>query len=530
MSFLPPGAVPTIAKRAPSPGSPPAHPLVGDSEDQLRLLIEGVKDYAIFMLDESGRIANWNAGAQHIKGYAAEEIIGQHFSVFYPAEAKQRRWPEHELRVARTSGRFEDEGWRVRKDGSMFWANVIITALYDQQGRPRGFVKVTRDLTARKQVEELRNTERQMTEFLAMLAHELRNPLAPIQTALDIMALRPDDLSKITWSRDLIARQVRQLTRLVDDLLDVSRITCGKIELRREAVDLAPLIAATVDTLRPRIAARQHILEVSLPTASLPVMVDTVRFTQVIANLVNNAIKYTPNGGRIYVRASVEDESAIVVVGDNGIGIAQHLLTRIFDVFVQGDRALDRREGGLGIGLALVKRLVELHNGSVSAHSAGPGRGSEFTLSLPLIQAGTRKGVDLAPAASAAARKLRILVVDDSDDAASTLAALLKTLGHDVRVASDGFAALDAAPEFLPHVVLLDIGLPLMDGFKVASRLAQMPSMADTVLVACTGYGHERERTRAVEAGFHHHLVKPIELQQLERILDSVPALPLAGD
>ena len=368
-----------------------------------------------------------------------------------------------------------------------------------------------------------------MTEFLAMLAHELRNPLAPIQTALDIMALRPDDLGKIAWSRDVIARQVRQLTRLVDDLLDVSRITCGKIELQREPVDLAPLIAATIDTLRPRVAARHHVIEVSLPTASLHVMVDTVRFTQVIANLVNNAVKYTPNGGRIYVRASAQDDCATVVVGDNGIGIAPHLLARIFDVFVQGDRALDRREGGLGLGLALVKRLVELHSGSVSAHSAGPGHGSEFTLSLPMLQADTPQGVAVAPAASAHARMLRILVVDDNDDAATAIAALLQILGHEVRVAGDGIAALDAAPEFRPHVVLLDIGLPLMDGYKVASRLAQIPSMADTVLVACTGYGHDRDRERAVAAGFHHHLVKPIELQQLEQILDDVAAQPRVG-
>ena len=524
MSSSPSGAAPTVVTPAASPGAPPETAQAGESDEQLRLLIEGVQDYAIFMLDESGRVASWNAGAQHIKGYAAAEIIGRHFSVFYPAEAKQRRWPEHELHVARVSGRFEDEGWRVRKDGSMFWANVIITTLHDRQGRPRGFAKVTRDLTARRQVEELRNTERQMTEFLAMLAHELRNPLAPIQTALDIMALRPDDLSKIAWSRDLIARQVRQLTRLVDDLLDVSRITCGKIKLQREPVDLAPLIAATVDTLRPRVAARQQVIEVSLPQASLPVMVDTVRFTQVIANLVNNAIKYTPDGGRICVRASVEDDSAIVVVGDNGIGIAQHLLTRIFDVFVQGDRALDRGDGGLGIGLALVKRLVELHSGSVSAHSAGPGHGSEFTLSLPLIRADAPKGVDLAPAALAQPRTLRILVVDDNNDAATTIATLLKTLGHDVRVAGDGLEALDAAPAFRPHVVLLDIGLPLMDGYKVASRLAQMPSMADTVLVACTGYGNDRDRERAVAAGFHHHLVKPVDSLQLEQILDSVTA------
>jgi PAS domain S-box-containing protein len=485
-----------------------------------RLLVENVRDYAIFMLDPNGIVASWNAGAQHIKGYTRDEIVGRHFSTFYTPDAIARRWPQHELAVAREQGRFEDEGWRLRKDGTTFWANVVITPVYDDKRQLRGFAKITRDLTTRRKVEELQRTERQMNEFLGMLAHELRNPLAPIRSALDIAARKPDDLATAAWARGIIDRQAEHLSRLVDDLLDVSRITRGKVKLRRQPTDLGTTIGHVVDALTPAAAERRHTIAVNVPPTPLVAAADPTRVAQILSNVLGNAIKYTPDGGHIAVDATSSDEMVLIAVTDTGIGMAADLVPRIFDLFVQGERGLDRREGGLGVGLTVARRLTELLGGTLTASSAGPGLGSRFMIELPMLHAGEAEGEPTAsPTYARPARRKRVLIIEDNADVADSLAALVGILGHDASVLRDGRDALRVAPAAPPDVVLLDIGLPGMDGFEVARRLRSFPELVATRLVACTGYGREDDVRKIREAGFERHLTKPVGAAQLETLL-----------
>ena len=498
------------------------------SEEKFRLLVEGIRDYAVFMLDPGGHIASWNAGAERIKGYSAAEIIGRHFSCFYPQEALDRKLPQLELEVAAKVGRFEDEGWRLRKDGTAFWANVIITGLFDSAGNLRGYAKVTRDMTERRRIEQLEHGERRMNEFLAMLGHELRNPLAPIRNALDLMRLRPADASIQQWSRDVIDRQLTQLTRLVDDLLDIGRISSGKITLRMEPIELNVVVLQAVEAARPLADARGHALDVRLADDPIWVDGDLARLSQAVLNLVNNAIKYTPEGGRIIVQTTRENALGVIRVIDTGVGISPDLLPTIFDLFVQGERSLDRSDGGLGIGLTLVKRLVTMHGGYVAAHSDGPDRGSEFEIRLLTVNPpSSSPAVPLVTAGRDASQKARrrMLVVDDNRDSADTLAALLEAWQHDVRTCYDGPSAIAAAADFNPHVVLLDIGLPGMSGHEVAARLRKAEGGRSMILVAFTGYGQEDDRRRVRDAGFDYHLIKPLEPATLQEILQS-----LAGD
>ena len=495
------------------------------SEEKFRLLVGGIRDYAVFMLDPEGRIATWNEGAESIKGYKAEEIIGQHFSRFYPQEAIDAKFPQMELEVAARVGRFEDEGWRLRKDGTAFWANVIITALFDSGGQLRGFAKVTRDMTERRRVVALEQSERKMNEFLAMLGHELRNPLAPIRNALDLMRLQSNGDSRLEWARSVIDRQLTQLTRLVDDLLDIGRISSGKIALHLEQIEINAAVQRAVEASRPLADASKHTLDVRFSPDPVTVDGDLTRLSQAVMNLLTNAIKYTPAGGRIEVDVAREGDMAVVRVKDSGIGMSSELIPRVFDLFVQGERSLDRSEGGLGIGLTLVKRLVSLHGGTVSVHSDGPGRGSEFAISIPaLAQSAAPKKTEPAAAGATAHRRSRVLVVDDNRDSADTLAALLEAWGHEVRTLYDGPSAISAVAEFQPNVVLLDIGLPKMNGYEVAMQLRKSANRRPLILVAFTGYGQDEDRRRVREAGFDYHLVKPLEPIELEKILNSVIA------
>src|SRR4030095_7675911 len=472
--------------------------ILRESEERFRLLVNGVKDYAIFSLDRDGNIASWNTGAQSIKGYAASEIIGRHFSTFYTPEDIARKWPWYELEVARAEGRFEDEGWRVRKDGSRFWANVVITALYDNEHRLRGFAKVTRDLTARRRIEALQENERQMNEFLAMLAHELRNPLAAIVNVLGLSARKP--AHEQADLHDIVDRQATHLSRIVDDLLDVSRITRGKIDLRREVLDLNSLVSRVVQACRPSIDARRHKVDLQLARDVLCVDADSTRLSQIVHNLISNAVKYTPEGGQITIRLAPEGDSAVLRVRDSGMGIPPDLLPKVFDLFVQGSQSLDRNESGLGIGLTLVKRIVDLHGGSVEARSDGLDQGSEFIVRLPWVKGRDLTREPVAKVSEVATAGRRLLVVDDNRDLADMLAALLAVMGHEVRAVNDGPTAISVAAEYRPHAVFLDVGLPGMNGYEVARTLRNL--YADMTLIAFTGYGQDEDRRRVLEAGF----------------------------
>jgi PAS domain S-box-containing protein len=775
------------------------------SEERFRLLVEGTKDYAIFLLDPQGNVSSWNPGAERFKGWKAEEIIGQHFSKFYPQEALDRGWPDHELRVAAQEGRFEDEGWRVRKDGSQFWANVIITALKDDQGNLLGFSKITRDLTQRKQAEEdarrlaaeqaarqaaeanaevirsqreqfritlesigdaviatdaqanvtllnsvaqaltgwkaeeaigqplsrvlnLRNqqtgqpaqnpvdrviregivvglanhtilvardgtgrpiedsaapikdergnllgcimvfhdvsekqrqqaalresearkaamlesaldcaitidhqgrvvefnqaaeqtfgyprsqalghdmadliisprlrdayrkglarhlatgesrmlnrraeargvrsdgsefpvemavtrlpgegqplftaflrdiTERKRNEealkeadqrkdeFLATLAHELRNPLAPLRNGLQVLRLANEDRQAWDQTREMMDRQLGHMVRLVDDLLDLSRISRGKIELRKERVDLATVVQRAVETCRPLIEASHHRLEVILPIEPIHLDVDPDRIAQVLANLLNNSAKYTPEEGQIRLTVEGGNGAAVFRVEDTGIGIPADELPHIFNMFTQVERSRQHSRGGLGIGLTLVKRLLEMHAGTVEAHSAGPGQGSVFVVRLPLPAPGTLPPQAPLPTTTLerAGSPIRLLIVDDNQDSADSLAMLLRMLGHDARAAYDGPEGLKVLEDFLPDVVVLDIGMPGMNGYDIARRIREQERWKGVLLCAMTGWGQEEDRHKSHEAGFDHHVVKPVDLTTLQPVFEAV--------
>ena len=369
---------------------------------------------------------------------------------------------------------------------------------------------------------EVQEADRRKNEFLSMLAHELRNPLAPIRNAVEVMRHRGPAQPELQWARDVIDRQVRHLARLVDDLLDVSRITRGKIRLQIESVDVAAVVTQAVEASRPAIDARGHKLDVALPPGPVWVTGDPARLAQILTNLLNNAAKYTEDGGRIWLAVGRDGPDVVVRVRDTGVGIPPDMLGAVFDLFTQMDRSLDRSQGGLGVGLTLVKRLVELHGGAVEAHSDGPGRGSEFVVRLPAGEPPGEPAAGRPAGVRAPDGRLRVLVVDDNADAAESLAAVLRLERHDVRIAGDWETLAAALPEFTPDVILLDIGLPGVDGYEIARRLRARPEFRGMALVAVTGYGRDEDRRMAREAGFDHHLVKPIEFAALQHLFAAV--------
>jgi PAS domain S-box-containing protein len=689
--------------------------------EQLRLLVQGTADYAIYLLDPQGRVATWNAGAERIKGYQAEEVIGRHFSRFYPPEAVGRGWPAEELKRAAAAGRFEDEGWRVRKDGSRFWANVVLTALKDEAGRLRGFSTITRDLTERRQREEelrqlhrdlerrveertaalaasnqalqgeitergraearlrllweaaavllssddpdamlrglfekvkghlgvdayfnfmvneagdalrlascagisdetaraisrlefgqavcgrvaqerrpivathiqqsrdekvqlvkglgirayacnpllaqgrllgtlsfasrskdrfdaeevgfletvthyvtvayerlrlirqLQEASRHKDEFLAMLAHELRNPLAPVLNGLHVLRLSEGDRQAVEQARGMMERQVQHLSRIVDDLLEVSRFTRGKLTLRPERLDLARLVRVTAEDHRHVFERAGLGLDLGVPELPVWVHGDPTRLAQVLSNLLQNAAKFTGRGGRVAVRVGTDEarRQAVLAVRDTGAGIDPDLLPRLFAPFAQADRSLERVKGGLGLGLALVKGLVDLHGGEAHAASEGPGRGAEFTVRLPR-QPEPPALTAMPSTPGRTAKRLRILVVEDNQDAADSLRLLLELFGYDVAVAYSGPAGVKAAEDWQPDVVLCDIGLPGMNGYEVAGALRRNPATANARMIAVTGYGSDEDRRRSEAAGFDAHLTKPADPAAIQELL-----------
>jgi PAS domain S-box-containing protein len=490
---------------------------------ELLAAIVASSDDAIVSKTLDGTIVTWNAGAERLYGYTADEAVGRHITLVIPPERhEEERLILQRLRKGLRIDHFETV--RVTKDGRKIDVSLTVSPVLDESGNVVGASKTARDITLRKQTEAaLREADRRKDEFLAILAHELRNPLAPIRNALQILRLaKPGDPGGRRVA-EMMERQVDHLVRLVDDLMEVSRITRGKIDLRKERIEVAALLRSALETSRPLMEAAGHQLSVSMPAESLEVEGDPVRLTQVVANLLNNAAKYTDPGGRIWLSARRDGDAASISVRDNGAGIPPENLPRIFELFMQVARSSERAQGGLGIGLTLVKNLVELHGGSVEARSEGPGKGSEFVVRLPAVAETRRRDVapaELQPAAALAPD--RILVVDDNRDAAESLGMLLELLGAEVQVAHSGPEALRLLNTYQPAVVLMDIGMPGMDGYEVARRIRQRDDLGQVALVALSGWGQEEDRRRSRRAGFDHHLVKPVDPRALEALLTSL--------
>jgi PAS domain S-box-containing protein len=628
-----------------------------------RLMLEEVKEAAVFFMDVNGIIESWNSAAEEMKGFTAEDAIGSHLSLLYTDEDKALGWADHNIEEAKKNGFFREERWRQRKDGRLFWARVLLTALRNESGEHVGFSKITLDLTEhkllercvkekedtqrvlfaanagkwtwhpdtgqvdicknligllghsdddstlpfaqwldfihpdqrslvkqeferayagcprksvhmemlmrqkdggyrwfaaradwyregsgdpyvlqgvnidiqelktigeerQKAIEQLQAEDLRKNEFLAMLAHELRNPLAPISAGAELLKLVRRDEERVRQTSEIISRQVSHMTNLINDLLDVSRVTRGLAELDNTALDMRHVVGDAVEQANPLIHSRHHHLAFHMPPHTAMVAGDEKRLVQVVANLLNNAAKYTPDGGNIVLKIEVKGSHVLLDVSDNGIGMAPELVNRVFDLFTQAERTSDRSSGGLGVGLALVKSLVELHGGSVAAASDGIGKGSRFTVCLPRMkeqarEAGESDGKHLSQDAS---ERLKILVVDDNVDAAAMLSMLLEASGHLVLTEHGARQALERASHASPDVCLLDIGLPEMDGHELARRLRAQPATANAALIAVTGYGQENDQKKALAAGFNYHLTKPVDVKKLSSILADIGA------
>ena len=515
--------------------TPAVRPDPGDDLENLhhRGLLAAIvdsSDDAIVSKTLDGRILSWNRGATRIFGYEPQEVIGKPITVIIPPELHAE-----EQQILEKLGRGERiehfDTVRVTKDGRRIAISLTVSPVRAADGTIIGASKVARDVSERKLAEErlkdseeaLRLADRRKDEFLALLAHELRNPLAPIRYALAANKKPGRTPEQCRQAEEIIERQVIHMSRLLDDLLDISRITRGALELKKTRSELTSIIGAAIETARPILDTKHHTLVLELPSEPVQLQADVVRLAQVFSNLLINAAKYTDPGGRIQLRAFQQDDQVVVSVRDNGIGISADMLPRVFNMFFQSHSALARAEGGLGVGLSLVRGLLALHGGSVEARSEGTGRGSEFTVRLPLGAAASAVTDAEAEAEQISADAgLKILVVDDNQDAADTCAMLLETSGHHVQTAYTGRQALELARAFRPHAVLLDIGLPDVDGYKLAEQVRATRWGRDTVLVAVTGWGQEADRQRAVAAGFDHHLVKPISAETVEALLQSL--------
>ncbi len=504
-----------------------------EARAHLAAIVESSDD-AIVSKSLQGVIRTWNGAAERLFGYRADEAVGRHITLVIPPE---RAHEEEEILARLRRGERIDhfETVRVRKDGRAIPVSLTISPVLDSSGAIVGASKIARDITEHKRVEQaqlasigelrrveeaLREADRRKDEFLAVLAHELRNPLAPIRYAV-AMGRRPSGVTaeQRAQAQSIIERQVEHMGRLLDDLLDVSRITRGTLTLRTSAVELAAVVSAAQEAARPLIESRRHTLTVRLPAQPLRLRGDAVRLAQVLANLLINAAKYTDAGGRIELVAARDGEALTVVVRDNGTGISREMMPRLFTLFAQAHPALEGCDGGLGIGLALVRGLVELHGGTVGVRSDGPGKGSEFTVRLPLGAVSAEPEAASPPRERRASARLRVLVADDNRDSAESCAALLELNGHAVSTAHTGREALELARRLEPDVLLLDIGMPELNGYEVAQRIRRTAFGARAKLIAITGWGQKEDKRRALAAGFDHHLTKPIDPSALEALL-----------
>jgi PAS domain S-box-containing protein len=491
-----------------------------ESRVLLAAIVEASED-AIISKTLDGVIRSWNGGAERLFGYTAFEAVGQPITLIIPPE---RHDEERDIvdRLRRGERIEHFETLRVAKDGRRINISLSVSPLLDESGHVVGASKVARDITERKQAEAaLRDVDRRKDEFLALLAHELRNPLAPLRNGLQVLRLAGGDPDTISQVRAMMDRQLEHMVRLIDDLLDIARIGQSKIELRRARVPLAAVIDSAVETARPYVEAEGHELGISLPAEPLFLDADLTRLAQVFSNLLSNSAKYTRPGGHIWLTALRQGQDAVVAVRDDGIGIPAEAVPRLFDMFSQVDRSIERARGGLGIGLALVKGLVEMHGGRVSAESAGPGKGSTFTVRLPALPTIT-EAITSSPTEDASpppGNGRRILVVDDNRDAATTLARMLKLLGNDVRTTHDGIQALGVADEFRPEIILMDVGMPGMSGYEATRRIREQPWGPSTIIIALTGWGQAGDRIQSRDAGCDGHLVKPVSLPDLEQMI-----------
>ena len=528
--------------------------LLRESEEMFRLLVESVRDYAIFMLDPDGYIVSWNRGAERVKQYTAEEIIGKHFSIFYPAEDLANEKPARELAIAIREGRVEDEGWRLRKDGTRFWANVVITAVFDHKGRLRGFAKVTRDITARRDAEETRRAlleqrearlqaeeekrhaesgfrvaqeaNRAKDEFLMTLSHELRTPMTAI---LGWARMLPNMQPGEPTFRDAvaaIARSAQLQARLIDDVLDVSRIVSGKLRLRIETVDIVPVLQAAVDSVMQSAAAKQITLATDFEPNLGSVTVDPTRLQQMVWNLLSNAVKFTPKGGRVELSARRTASQLQIVVTDSGEGIDTTFLPHVFEAFRQAETPSTRVHGGLGLGLSIVRYLSEAHGGNVSAESEGRGHGARFMISLPVRPLRrTEPGAAPTPIeeegpqlTSLSGRS--ILVVDDDLEGRDLIAAVLRQAGASVTAVDSAAGALDFVDNNHPDIVITDIAMPEMDGYALQRRLRERKKLAEVPIIALTAF--PASAVSADEKAFDLYLRKPIDPFELTETLSRI--------
>jgi PAS domain S-box-containing protein len=514
------------------PAGDPESPALDDalrSAAHLAAIVASSND-AIVSKTLDGTIRSWNAAAERIFGYTPSEAIGQSITLIIPPELQaEERQILQKIRLGEPTKHFDTI--RVRKDGLRIPISLTISPIRDSHGAIIGASKIARDISDRKSAEAklrkteeaLRDADRRKDEFVALLAHELRNPLAPIRYALSSIEKPDCSVEQRRHAEQVIGRQAAHMSRLLDDLLDISRITRGTLELKKGHVELTSVLSNAIEAARPIIDAKQHTLTLDFPKQAICVVADPVRLTQVFSNLLINAAKYTDEGGHIELSARHANATLVVSVRDNGIGISKEMHSKIFTLFTQDHAAANRSEGGLGIGLSLVRGIVDLHGGQIEARSAGPGQGSEFIVQLPMVVApGESQRVENHSGSAGRAVELRILVVDDNADIADSCSTVVGLSGHHVQTAYTGRQALEVAAISHPHVILADIGLPDMDGYELARKIRATHWGQRVALVAISGYGEDQHKLRSLEAGFDNHLTKPIDPLALESLLQSL--------
>jgi PAS domain S-box-containing protein len=471
------------------------------------------------------------AGLELVGLDSIEEAVATPVREFFFPEDQSRIMDELFPAVLKEGHGEVEVRFRHFKTGEAIWMVYKVLTLTDANGKPTALASVSQNVTSRRRMEDdlralardLSEADRRKNEFLATLAHELRTPLAPISNAVQVLRRGAGDAEAVASASELLERQVAQMARLVDDLLDMSRITRGRIELRMEKIELANVVRQAVEACRAQYRSMNEELTISMPDEPVVLLADSARLTQVLGNLLNNACKFSDRGGQVWLTVEPGDGEVLIRVRDNGIGMAAADLSRVFDMFTQLDASLERSHDGLGIGLTLVRTLVELHGGSVTVHSDGPGKGSEFVVRLPVAaEMATPPGVPVAGSSPPVPRR-RILIVDDNEDGATSLAMLLNLSGHETFTANDGLEAMEAFERIRPDVALLDIGLPGLNGFEVCRRIRERPYGKDAVLVALTGWGQEEDRSKSREAGFDAHVVKPVDQDVLMKLLSSLP-------